>query len=174
MLKILDEVKIGTLKLLDKLLIKIGLTRTASPSFKANAKEGSRVQQQSTQAGGDAYTAGGDLVIGGRIYTWSEKREAAEHLLKEVKSFFFSALSSDKLSGFLAPKNLPNAKMELERAQGRLRTAIKQGAPKLEEQDQRKLYKIQDDLLKVDMNAITEELREKILSSVRSILEKYL
>lgn len=48
------------MKVLDKFLLKIGLTKTGSPNLRGIAKDEAKIHQQSTQVGRNAYVAGHD------------------------------------------------------------------------------------------------------------------
>ena len=172
------------MKLFDELLIKMGWTKTNSPTLKGIVKDNGVVNQRNIQLQGQNIYAEGDVVLPGKSYTWSEKREAAENLVKAVEAFFYSIIGRDGVGGLMAAQNLdangqikdhclPIAKREFRNSKERLKAVVRDNASKLEEDDQVELHGLQDSLLQKDMYDVTKTLKEETTLTVELILKKY-
>lgn len=172
------------LKIIDKLLIKIGLTRTNSPNLNAKMKEDGTINQRSVQMEGQNCYFEGNISFG-KSPSWSEKKIAAENLINAMQSFFFSALGRNGRGGYLDSRNLDDngsikkscllsATREFANAKEKLKNAINANAVILEETDQIQLHELHDTLLRTAIDKVTEKLKEESSSTINSILEKYL
>lgn len=171
-------------KLVDRLTLKFGWNKTSSPALKAKASENATINQRNIQMQDWSCYIEGNALLQGKTITWAEKKGAGENLTFGFETFFYMVIGRNGFGGFMVAQNLnpdgsikehclQNCKHEFGVAKEKLKTSIKENVPKLEEPDQKKLYKLQDALLEKDLYDVTNQLKEETMSRVHEMLEKY-